>query len=117
MSLQGGGIKRRNDRRLGLYATGHHQRGLGQSVTGIVRLGAKTVGGEFFGELFERFCPNRLSSIEGDTPATQVESFALLGSNFFVAERVGEVGTACNRHSIFCNRTQPTDGLLQERHR
>ena len=98
-------------------SAGDHQRRLGHAVAWQPGSGTEAVGGECLGEATKCFRTNRLGTVEGDGPGTQIEIPALLGRDRAEAELVGAVGTAGKGGPQLGDRPEPAGRPLQEGNR
>ena len=104
--------ERRRRERAGLHALaslppGHHQRAFGEPIAGVDGSLRKTVATELLDERLHRVGTDGFGAGIGDTPAAQVETFALRLPDAIDAQPIGKIGTATDRHPVTVNQAQP----------
>ncbi len=91
------------------------QRALRHTVAGVDCLASKTTGRELFSKQLQRLRSDRLGSVEGHAPLTEIQALQVGRLGATRAQLVREVGTAADLRTSTRDRLQPAHWALQER--
>ncbi len=115
--IEGGRIDLQLDGRCRRWPTADDQGRFRQAIARQKGFAAEPTRRKCVGEPVDRLRPDRLSAVERDGPAAEVEPLLLLGGHPAGAEVVGEVRTTADRGAGPADQLQPANRPLQERHR